>query len=129
MTGTRRLRLLETRLAVCRLDSDAEIPEGIQRESFYSLTRTDNELSLVCRESSAPQQGEIEHGWRCLAVEGPLDFSEVGVLAALTQPLAAAGISIFVISTFDTDYLLVKEERLEQAIHTLQSAGHEVVRS
>lgn len=129
MPGTFKLLLLESRLAVCRLEPDAKIPEGLHRESFYSLTRTDDELSLVCEESNAPQQGLIEHGWRCLAVEGPLDFSEVGVLAALTQPLAEAEISIFVVSTFDTDYLLVKEEQLEQAICSLESSGHEVLKS
>ena len=127
MSQTRRLRLLGMRLDVCRLAPDAEIPEGLHRESFYSLTHTDNELSLVCRESSAPQQGRVESGWRCLAVAGPLEFSEVGVLAALTLPLAEAGVSVFAISTYDTDYLLVKEERLEEAIRSLQAAGHEVL--
>ena len=127
MSQTRRLRLLGMRLAVCRLAPDAEIPESLYKEPFYSLTRTDDELSLVCLESSAPQRGQIEHGWRCLAVAGPLEFSEAGVLAALTQPLAEAGISIFAISTYDTDYLLVKEERLEEAIRSLQAAGHEVL--
>lgn len=129
MPGSLRLLLLESRLAVCRSAPDAQIPEGLYREPFYSLTRTDDELSLVCLESRAPKQGQVERGWRCLAVEGPLDFNEVGVFAALTQPLAEAGVGIFAISTYDTDYLLVKEELLEQAIRSLETAGHEVMES
>lgn len=129
MTETRTLHLLNTRLAVCRLPAAAEIPEDLHRESFYSLTRAEGELSLVCPESSAPEHSQIEPGWRCIILEGPLDFDEVGVLAALTQTLAQSGISIFAISTYHTDCLLVKEEQLAAAIRSLQSVGHNIVRN
>ena len=118
--------MLEGRFAVCRLDPDSSVPEHLPLASLLSITRTPRELSIVCRESrSLP--GTIETGWRCLFVDGTLSFDQVGILASLAQPLAAAGVSIFVVSTYDTDYLLVKEERLEAALEALGQAGHEIL--
>lgn len=123
------LSLLERRFAVCRLPVDAPVPAFAQQASdFVSITRTRQELSLVCREELAPANCSPETGWRVLEVQGPLDFGLVGILASLTQPLAQAGISLFVVSTFDTDYLLVKETKLEEALRTLEAAGHSVRR-
>ncbi len=119
------LELLADRFAVCRLAPQAAIPSNLEGGSFFSVTRTESELSVVCPESQG-LPGEIEGGWRCLGVEGPLDFAPVGVLAGLSQPLADAGISLFVISTYDTDYLLVKEDQLDAAIAALRTAGHKV---
>lgn len=117
------LRLLSDRFAVCRLAPDEKTPGNLDHSTLLSVTRTPTELSIVCRETlSLP--GQVEPGWRCLVVDGTLEFDLVGVLAALAQPLAAAGVSIFVLSTFDTDYLLVKEEKLELAIESLRAAGH-----
>ena len=117
--------MLPGRFAVCRLEPGEEIPHADGEVDFFSVTRTDHEVSLVCRE--APDRpGKVEGGWRCLEVEGPLEFDQIGVLAALAQPLAVAGVSIFAISTFDTDYLLVKEEQLAATIEALGAAGHSV---
>jgi hypothetical protein len=122
------LELLSDRFAVCRLAPQAAIPSNLEGGGLFSLTRTKSELSVVCRESQG-LPGEVEGGWRCLGVEGPLDFTQVGVLAGLSQPLADAGISLFVISTYDTDYLLVKEEQLGAAIAALRTAGHDIADS
>ena len=119
------LELLSGRFAICRLDPEAALPADLGQGSLFSVTRTENELSVVCRESGV-LPGEVEGGWRCLRVAGPLEFTQVGILAALTQPLADAGVSIFAVSTFDTDYLLVKEEQIDTAIAALRAAGHKV---
>ena len=91
-----------------------------------SVTRTPDELSIVCSEASVPPTARAQRGWRALEVQGPLDFSLTGVLAALTAPLAQARISIFALSTYDTDYLLVPGEDLARACATLTAAGHTV---
>jgi len=93
---------------------------------LFSVTRTAEELSVVCPESAVSEDIRCEKGWRVLKLEGPFEFSEVGVLASLTAPLAEAGIAIFAISTFDTDYVLVKKERLDLAVAALRERSHEV---
>ncbi len=113
-------------LAVCRLPPSSKAPDWATEGKFFSLTRTPGELSIVCPEANAPADVEKETGWRAIRVEGPLDFSLVGVLAAITEPLAEAGVSIFAVSTYDTDYVLVKGDALERAISVLRQAGHEV---
>jgi hypothetical protein len=117
------LSLLRERLAVCRLAPDAPLP-GWAGEEFTAITRTPQELSIVCAQEHVPHDIQAERGWRALMVDGPLDFGLTGILASLASPLAAIGISIFALSTYDTDYLLIKEDRLEQAIDCLRSAGH-----
>lgn len=109
---------------VCRLDKDAEIPDWAWADEFVSITKTPEELSIVCRQFDVPKNAKCEKGWRCLKVNGPLDFSCVGVLASLSMPLAKAGVSIFAVSTYDTDYLLVKEKDLERTILVLNQEGH-----
>jgi uncharacterized protein len=121
------LRLLETRLAVCRFNPGEGLPEWATRGGFFSITRTAEELSVVCPEVLVPQGVHAEDGWRAFRVAGTMDFSVVGVLAALSVPLARAGVSLFALSTFDTDYLLVKERNLEQAIIALTNEGHIVL--
>lgn len=125
-TRSFQLEVLPGVLAVCRLGAEDSPPEWAQASGFLSMTRTTDELSVVCLEAVVPPEVRCERGWRCLRVEGPLDFSEVGVLAALTSVLAAAGVSLFAISTFDTDYLLVGETDLERAVSSLREAGHRV---
>lgn len=120
-----RLTTLPARLVVCRLASDAAIPDWAGG-SFVSITRTPDELSIVCEEHGIPDEVRAERGWRCLKVKGPIPFEVTGVAAALTAPLADAGISLFLVSTFDTDYLLVKEEALARAIAALRGANIEV---
>lgn len=122
------LRVLPDRLSVCRLPSDAPWPVPSPGTSFYSATRTDAEISVVCTEDSAPTGAHVrvEPDWRALEVAGPLDFSMVGVMAALTAPLADVDVSVFVVSTYDTDYVLVHAAALERAVEALRSAGHQV---
>ncbi len=109
--------------AICRLDADARIPDWATGE-VVSVTRTPVELSIVCSQDGVPDGVRCEPGWRCLRVSGPLDFEMVDVIASLTGTLAAASISVFVVSTFDTDYLLVKDGDLEGAVEALRTAGH-----
>ncbi len=94
--------------AVCRFPPEAPLPAIPRETALYSVTRTDRELSVVCEEAAAPHGAVCERGWRALRLEGPIPFEVTGVLAALSAPLARAGLSIFVLSTYDTDYLLVR---------------------
>ena len=121
------LMLLPETLAVCRLAASEAFPAWAQGE-FVSVTRTADELSVVCAARYVPEGVQQETSWRALKIAGPLAFSMVGVLSTLATPLASAGISIFVISTFDTDYVLVKDTMLENTIQTLESLGHTVLR-
>jgi len=117
------LRQHDTGLAVARLAPDAEVP-GWANGPLTSITRTAEELSIVCAEKNVPGETTAERGWRALSVAGPLDFELTGVLASLTGPLAAAGIPVFGISTYDTDYLLVRATDLPAAVDVLLAAGH-----
>lgn len=120
------LLILDERLAVCKLGPEGEIPSWAAGSRFCSITRTHDELSIVCPEASAPGEVQAVRGWRCFRVAGAMDFSVVGVLASLTTPLAEAKVGIFAVSTFVTDYLLVKEEDLGRAIEALVAYGHVV---
>lgn len=120
------LILLPDVLAVCRLRPEAPLPVWTAGPGFASITRTDEELSIVVRRDRVPGDVVAVQGWRALKVQGPLDFALTGILAALTAPLADAGISLFAIATYDTDYVLVKEETLEAAITALTAAGHHI---
>jgi hypothetical protein len=123
------LSLLNDTLAVMRLDPEADFPAAwLPGCELLAMVRTAEELSIVCREDLVPSGSAVETGWRAIKVEGPLDFSLVGVLAALAAPLAQAGVSIFAISTFNTDYILVKQTHLEAAIQALAAAGHNFTR-
>jgi hypothetical protein len=112
--------------AICRLTPEAVIPGWADSGSFSSITRTSDELSIVCKEDFVPASVRCERGWRCVAAEGTMDLSTVGVLASLATPLAEAGVTIFAVSTFDTDYVLVKDGQFEKAIAALREAGHRV---
>jgi hypothetical protein len=118
------LRVLPDGYAVVRLHPGAELPAWVDRGPFRSVTRTDNEVSIVCRDRDVPDGESAERGWRVLEVIGPLDFSLSGVVASLVVPLAAAEIPIFVISTFETDYVLVRGADLDAASRALAGAGH-----
>lgn len=123
------LFLLKGRFAVCRLAPKEQVPAWAFADGpFSSVTRTSGELSIVCKESAVPKGAKHEPGWRILKVEGPLDFALTGVLASMVDPLAKAGVSIFAISTFDTDYLMVKEQMIDRAVKALRAAGHQVKR-
>jgi uncharacterized protein len=126
------LEALSVTLAVCRLDPKTALSALLpwaSRGEFFTISRTNEELSIVCSQDDVPQDLQnlkIERNWRCLKVKGPLDFSLTGVMASLAGPLAEAKISIFAISTFDTDYLLITQQEFERAIVTLIGAGHSI---
>jgi uncharacterized protein len=120
-----RMSVLDGCFAVCRLEADAPIPYW-PRGTFVSITRTPDELSIICEEEAVPDGVRIERDWRALRVEGPLPFEMTGVAAAFTKPLADARISVFVVATFDTDYLLVKRDTFERAIEALRAAGIDI---
>lgn len=120
------LTILPEILSICRLDKDAAIPAWALAGRFFSLTRTAEELSVVAPQAQVPEGVKQNPGWRCLKVEGPLDLSATGVLASLTGPLAQEGISVFAVSTYDTDYLLVREKDLEKAVTVLSQNGHQI---
>ena len=126
MTQERVLTVLSGSLAICRLDPQAELPPWAQRGAFRAMTRTATELSVVCPEEGVPPEVVCERGWRCLEVQGPLDLTLTGVLAALAGALAEAGVSLFAVSTYDTDYLLVRQKDLDRAAAALRAAGHTV---
>jgi hypothetical protein len=122
------LDVLDVHLAICRMNHDAPIPSWLPRTTspLTAIVRTDDELSVVCPAAEVPGDVHHEGPWRALKVAGPLDFALVGILARLSAALADAGISIFAISTFDTDYLLVRGDTLDGAVAALRAAGHDV---
>jgi hypothetical protein len=128
MTNQRRLtlELLHETIAVAQLEADAEVPAWARGGPLVSVTRTWSELSIVCTEASVPEDVKAQRGFRCLRVLGPLDFAEVGVLESLAHPLANAGLSIFTVSTYNTDYLLLAKVDLKAGLSALVAAGHAV---
>ena len=116
------------RFSVCKLAPGAPIPSWATSGSFWAITRTSDELSIVCADENVPVDVQCERDWRMLQVAGPLDFALTGILAAIATPLAEAGVSIFALSTFDTDYILVREQAVDPAIKALTQAGHWIIR-
>jgi hypothetical protein len=121
-----KLHTLDELYAIVRLEPDAELPDWVRDGHFWSATRSESELSIVCCEEDVPTDASAERGWCALELAGPLDFSLTGVVAALVTPLAEAEVPIFVISTFETDYLFVRERDLERSVDALAEAGHSV---
>jgi hypothetical protein len=120
-----RIVLQPQRAAVCRLEPQAGIPDWA-RGAFVSITRTGAELSIVCDEVNVPDGVLADRGWRVFEVVGPFEFSVTGVAASLTHALASNGISLLLIATYDTDYVLVKEDVAERAAGAFRHAGHDV---
>ena len=123
------LQLLPGEFAVCRLPATDPWPVWAGSRVFSSITRTADELSVICPAEQFPADVRREGGWRLVKFAGPFDFDAVGVLASVTQPLAHAGISLLAVATFETDYVLLKENQLAEAILALEAAGHTVRRS
>jgi len=121
------VRIWKGRFAVCRLAPQEPVPTWVSTaDAFTSVSRTREELSIVCVEDAVPPGICCAKGWRILEVAGPLDFAQTGILASLAVPLADAGVSIFAISTYDTDYVLVEQQQLDSAVRALTAAGHTV---
>ena len=123
------LTRLQQRFSVHRLPADAGVPAAVLDSPFFSATRTHDELSIVVPEDVVVSGTRQESGWSCIQVLGPLDFGLTGILAGISRVLAAEGISLFAVSTFDTDYILVKQEACERARQVLEAAGYEFVES
>ncbi|MBU3136070.1 ACT domain-containing protein [Clostridium gasigenes] len=122
------MKLLKEKYGVCRLDKANSIPNWAIEGEFYSITKTEDELSIVCLQESIPTDIKYEKDWKVLKVEGPLDFALVGILACISSLMASQGISIFAISTYDTDYILIKEKDIDNAIELLLNDKYAVIR-
>ncbi len=127
MPASLHLEVVDVRLGVCRLEAGSDVPPWVDRSGgFVSITRTADELSIACAYDAVPAGVPKEGPWRAFRVQGPLVMTLIGVVASLANPLADAGISIFALSTFDTDYILVHEPDFDAAIAALTQAGHVV---
>ena len=122
------LALLPQKYAICQFHPDKHIPYWALLGNFVSLTRTHEELSIVCQQDNVPNDINAERGWRCVQVQGAFDFTVSGVQASLAIPLAEADISVLAIATYATDYLLIKEKNVERALQVLERAGHFIER-
>jgi len=128
MTERHQLKFLRLKgpYAIVRLARDAAIPEWATKGDFTSITRTADELSIVCRLANLPREIRSAHRWQCFKLEGPFPFSQTGILLSFIGPLSSAGIPIFAISTFDTDYVLIQDEFANLALDAVERAGHEL---
>lgn len=120
------LDLLEGAYAVVRLDPEESVPAWARGGTLWSITQTPEELSILCASDRVPAGLRTEGPFRVLKVQGPLDMAMTGVLSSIADPLAEAGVSIFALSTFDTDYVLVRATAVEAALKALRLAGHQV---
>lgn len=120
------ISFLKLRLAICSLPPDAEIPIWADRGDLISLIRTSHELTVICEEDRIPLEIVKDSGWRAFYIDAALDFDLVGVLLSVINPLAEAGISIFALSTYETDYILVRDEYTEIAKQVLKKAGFRI---
>lgn len=121
------LKLLKDKYSVLRLNKNDEIPKWIFNEEFFSITRTEDELSIVCLQDKVKEYIKCERNWRILKIEGPLDFSLIGILSKISTLMANNNISIFAISTYDTDYILIKEETINRAIEVLENSNYNII--
>jgi uncharacterized protein len=121
------MKALSGKYGVCRLSYNEDLPNWYSRSEFFSITKTSEELSIVCSQDSIPQNIKCERDWRILKVIGPLDFSLIGILSSISSILAQSGISIFALSTYDTDYILVKEKDFENTVIALSNESYEII--
>ena len=119
-----RFRMLRGIYGVVHLATEALLPEWAIKGEFTSITRTPDELSIVCPAENIPDEVHSPHRWRCLKLEGPFPFTQTGVLLSFIEPLSGNDIPIFAVSTYDTDYVLVPEEFAERALAVLKQSGH-----
>lgn len=121
------MKLLKEKFGVSRLDKNELIPKWAQNSDFFSITKTCDELSIVCSQNHIPNDIKCEKDWRILKIEGQLDFSLIGILSSISTILAQKGISIFAISTYDTDYILVKNKDIDNAVDSLVKERYEII--
>ncbi len=122
------LQILKDVYAVYRFGTDSDIPDWIYDSDFYSITKTKDELSIVCKQNDTiDKELAVNENWRTFKIHGPLDFSLIGIIAEISRILKESNISILTVSTYDTDYILVKSQYLNQAIDSLEFNGHHIV--
>ncbi len=121
------LEILNNKLKVVKLNTNETVPEIVFKQEFYSITKTDEELSIVIDEDINVQSDIVEYNWRAIKIVGTLDFALIGILSRISTILAQAEISIFAISTYNTDYILVKANQLENAIEVLKQNNYEII--
>lgn len=120
------LSTLDGFFAICKLNPQTKIPNWALKGEFYSITRTSEELSILCPQKIIPDEITSVDRWRGLKIEGPFQFTEIGILNSITAPLASVKISLLSISTFDTDYVFIQDDQFEDALLILAANGHEV---
>ncbi|HXB22166.1 MAG TPA: ACT domain-containing protein [Candidatus Solibacter sp.] len=113
--------------AICKLDPAATIPDWAAAGVLSSLTRTPNELSIICEQANVPQDIKAERDFSCIRLEGPFDFQAIGILESFLAPLAKAGVPVFALSTYDTDWILIQEKYWKNALAVLMNTGHGMV--
>lgn len=121
------LKVLDNKLKVVKLKISDKIPEIVFNQEFYSITKTDEEVSIVLNENIDIQSDVIEYNWKAIKIVGMLDFALIGILSKISTLLAQAEISIFAISTYNTDYILLKADKLEEAIEVLKKNGYKFI--
>ena len=122
------MKLLKDKFSVCRLSNNELIPQWAKESDFLSITKTLDELSIVCSQDNVPNEIQCERDWMAFKVEGPLDFSLIGILSSISTILADEKISIFAISTYDTDYILVKDKEVDKAVEALSAERYEIIK-
>jgi hypothetical protein len=120
------LKLLDGQFAVCRLPAGSALPHWFAPGALSHVSWTEEELSITCDEAHVPEGVQCERGWRSLMLRGPFAFELTGILAQVLQPLAQADVGIFAVSTFDTDYVMVKRAQLAIGLDALRAAGHRI---
>ena len=123
------LIILKYSYAICRCGNDSSIPKWLDRSDFYSLTRTPDELSIICNQEVVEPDEDliIDKNWQIIKVNGPLDLSLIGIIADISLILKKSKIPVFIISSYDTDYFLVKEEKLDKAVVSLKNNGYKIL--
>jgi hypothetical protein len=121
------LKVLDVTLAICQLEPGSEVEEWSDGTGIFSVMRTDDEVTIVCSEDLVPEGATCSKGWKCIRLVGQFDFTEVGIVSQLALPLAGANVPIFVMSTYNTDYVLVKNHDLQRASEALRMAGHHIL--
>jgi hypothetical protein len=121
------LKVLPGLYSISRLDSNDAIPVWADGDGFVNITRSADELSIVSHQSRVPNGVKTDRDWRCMQFVGPFAFDELGIVLSVVRPLTEAGFGVFVVSTFDGDFLLLKEDQFDEALAVLEKAGHQFV--
>ena len=122
-----KLKLLKPTYSICKLSPDNEVPSWALTSSTFFLSKTSDELSIICPATEIPSEVKVSNGWRCIRVDGDLEFDEIGVVTTVSSPIANKGISLFLVSTHDRDYVLIHKDDLDNAISEYEKKGFSIV--